>query len=155
MKSSSTPFCMVDITQHALKGQKLLAQGNTLGIMAISNAPCKGKSFKIHLIKMETPLRYVKLLPLQGARFATHKNPGRCPGLRASAPSGRVAYMSLLGVLLTWAFGPFGRAAYMGFWPFRACCLYELLGPFRACGIYLRNLLNHYLIRLAVVLHDV
>ena len=32
--------------QHALKGQKLLAQGNALGIMAISNAPCKGKSFK-------------------------------------------------------------------------------------------------------------
>ena len=76
--------------QHALKGQKLLAQGIALGIMAISNAPCKGKSFKIHRIKMETPLRYVKLLPLQGASFATHKNPGRCPGLRASAPSGRV-----------------------------------------------------------------
>ena len=106
MKSSSTPFCMVDITQHALKGQKLLAQGNTLGIMAISNAPCKGKSFKIHLIKMETPLRYVKLLPLQGARFATHKNPGRCPGLRASAPSGRAAYMG---------FWPSERAAYMSF----------------------------------------
>ena len=34
-------------------------------------------------------------------------------------------------------------------------CLYELLGPFRACGIYLRNLLNHDLIRLAVSLHDV
>ena len=32
--------------QHALKGQKLLAQGNALGIMAIGNAPCKGKSFK-------------------------------------------------------------------------------------------------------------
>ena len=31
---------------HALKGQKLLAQGIALGIMAISNAPCKGKSFK-------------------------------------------------------------------------------------------------------------
>ena len=31
--------------QHALKGQKLLAQGNALGIMAISKAPCKGKSF--------------------------------------------------------------------------------------------------------------
>ena len=62
---------------------------------------------------METPLRYVKLLPLQGALFATHKNPGRCPGLRASAPSGRVAYMSLLGVLLTWASAPSGRVAYM------------------------------------------
>ena len=32
---------------HALKGQKLLAQGIALGIMAISNAPCKGKSFVI------------------------------------------------------------------------------------------------------------
>ena len=30
--------------QHALKGQKLLAQGNALGMMAISKAPCKGKS---------------------------------------------------------------------------------------------------------------
>ena len=57
-------------TQYALKGQKLLAQGSALGIMSVSNAPCKGKSFKIHLIKMENPLRYVKLLPLQGDRFA-------------------------------------------------------------------------------------
>jgi len=32
---------------HALKGQKLLAQGSALGIMAISKAPCKGKSFII------------------------------------------------------------------------------------------------------------
>ena len=31
--------------QHALKGQKLLAQGIALGIMANSKAPCKGKSF--------------------------------------------------------------------------------------------------------------
>ena len=31
--------------QHALKGQKLLAQGNALGTMTIRKAPCKGKSF--------------------------------------------------------------------------------------------------------------
>ena len=31
--------------QHALKGQKLLAQGIALGIIVISKAPCKGKSF--------------------------------------------------------------------------------------------------------------
>ena len=31
--------------QHALKGQKLLAQGSALGIIAINKAPCKGKSF--------------------------------------------------------------------------------------------------------------
>ena len=47
------------------------SQGNALGIMSVSNAPCKGKSFKIHLIKMENPLRYVKLLPLQGDKFAS------------------------------------------------------------------------------------
>ena len=34
---------------HALKGQKLLAQGSALGIIAISKAPCKGKSFKFCL----------------------------------------------------------------------------------------------------------
>ena len=131
MNSSSTHSCIVDITQHALKGQKLLAQGNALGIMSVGNAPCKGKSFKIHLIKKENSLRYVKflpvvlkLLPLQGARLATHKKTRALP----------------------WA---------KSFCPFRACCLYELLGPFRACGIYLRNLLDHDLIRLAVVLHDV
>ena len=31
--------------QHALKGQKLLAQGIALGMMAISKTPCKGKTF--------------------------------------------------------------------------------------------------------------
>ena len=30
--------------KNGLKAQKLLAQGIALGIMAISNAPCKGKS---------------------------------------------------------------------------------------------------------------
>ncbi|MQN90386.1 hypothetical protein F7D59_11165 [Prevotella copri] len=44
--------------QHALKGQKLLAQGIALGIIAISKSPCN--------------------------------YPGRCPGLGASALSGRV-----------------------------------------------------------------
>ena len=49
--------------QHALKGQKLLAQGNALGIIAISKAPCKGKSFVNCLILL-------KLLPLQGDKLA-------------------------------------------------------------------------------------
>ena len=31
--------------KYGLKVQKLLAQGNALGIIAISKAPCKGKSF--------------------------------------------------------------------------------------------------------------
>ena len=103
--------CTIDITQHALKGQKLLAQGSALGIMAISNAPCKGKSFKIHRIKMENPLRYVKLLPvvlkllpLQGARFATHKKPRALPWAKSFCPF-RACCL----------YEPFGRAAYMGF----------------------------------------
>ena len=79
MNSPSTPSCTIDITQHTLKGQKL----------------CKLSGF-------------LKLLPLQGALFATHKNPGRCPGLGASALS--------------------GRAAYIGFLAFWVCCLYWLLG---------------------------
>ena len=32
---------------HALKGQKLLAQGIALGIHDASQSPCKGKSFII------------------------------------------------------------------------------------------------------------
>ena len=30
---------------HALKGQKLLAQGIALGMLAARMSPCKGKSF--------------------------------------------------------------------------------------------------------------
>ena len=33
------------VVQVRAEGQKLLAQGIALGIMAVSNAPCKGKSF--------------------------------------------------------------------------------------------------------------
>ena len=106
------------------EGAEALSPGHRPGYEVSQNAPCKGKSFKIHIIKMVNQLRYVKLLPLQGARFATHKKPRALP----------------------WA---------KSFCPFRACCLYELRGPFRACGIYLRNLLNHDLICLAASFHDV
>ena len=47
------------ISQHALKGQKLLAQGSALGNSCYSSAPCKGKSFK-------NIAAVWKLLPLQG-----------------------------------------------------------------------------------------
>ena len=82
----STPSSMVEITQHALKGQKLLAQGNALGIMTISNAPCKGKSFKIHLIKNINPLRYVKLLPLQGVLLTLKTKPRVLPWAKSFCP---------------------------------------------------------------------
>ena len=52
------------LVPHALKGQKLLAQGSALGIMAVSKTPCKGNS----LINC---LEFLKLLPLQGDRFAS------------------------------------------------------------------------------------
>ena len=74
--------------QHALKGQKLLAQGIALGIMAISKAPCKGKSFVNSLV--------LKAFALTGRQVCIHKHPGRCPGLRASAPSGRAACVLLV-----------------------------------------------------------
>ena len=69
--------------QHALKGQKLLAQGSALGIVTVSNAPCKGKSFINFRVSF-------KAFALTGRQVCEHDNPGRCPGLRASAPSGRV-----------------------------------------------------------------
>ena len=50
-------------TQHALKGQKLLAQGSALGIMAMGKAPCKGKSFKIHLTQLSQIGKFKKLKP--------------------------------------------------------------------------------------------
>ena len=59
--------------QHALKGQKLLAQGSALGIIAICKTPCKGKSFK-------TPGNNIKLLPLQGDRFASKTTQGAALG---------------------------------------------------------------------------
>ena len=68
--------------QHALKGQKLLAQGIALGMMAISKAPCKGKSFIY--------CQDFKAFALTGRQACVRNYPGRCPGLGASALSGRV-----------------------------------------------------------------
>ena len=50
--------------QHALKGQKLLAQGNALGIKALSKAPCKGKSFK-------TPGIFLSFCPYRATSLRT------------------------------------------------------------------------------------
>ena len=65
--------------QHALnqrspaegkgKGQKLLAHGIALGIMAISKAPCKGKSFV-----------YCQVFEIQGDRFAPINTQGDALG---------------------------------------------------------------------------
>ena len=58
--------------ENGLKAQKLLAQGNALGIMAVNKAPCKGKSFK-------TPGNN-KAFALTGRQTCVHDYPGRCPG---------------------------------------------------------------------------
>ena len=69
--------------KYGLKAQKLLAQGIALGIIAVSKAPCKGKSF------VNCPV--FKAFALTGRQVCVHNNtPGRCPGLGASALSGRV-----------------------------------------------------------------
>ena len=70
--------------QHALKGQKLLAQGIALGIVSVSKAPCKGKSFVIFAWGF-------KAFALTGRQVCVRNYPGRCPGLGASALSGRMA----------------------------------------------------------------
>ncbi|MQP20608.1 hypothetical protein F7D21_10990 [Prevotella copri DSM 18205] len=50
--------------KYGLKAQKLLAQGIALGIMAVSNAPCKGKSF-VNCLVLESfcPFRATNLRP--------------------------------------------------------------------------------------------
>ena len=48
--------------RHGLKAQKLLAQGNTLGISAISLAPCRGKSLLKRILRMKTREEYIALI---------------------------------------------------------------------------------------------
>ena len=62
-RSSSPWWPKSSWKQHALKGQKLLAQGIALGIMAMGKAPCKGKSFKIHLTQLSQIGKFKKLKP--------------------------------------------------------------------------------------------
>ena len=53
--------------------------------ISTTKSPCKGKSFK-----------YEKLLPLQGDFVKIQLYPGCCPGLGASALSGRASQMLVL-----------------------------------------------------------
>ena len=74
-------------------------------------------------------------LALTGRQVWEHDNPGRCPGLRASALSGRAACFHCPGL----------RAS----GPFRACCLYPLpwaksFWAFRPYINHLRNLSKQY-----------
>ena len=65
--------------EDGLKAQKLLAQGIALGnVCKKQSRPERAKALKL------------KAFALSGRQVYIHKYPGRCPGLGASALSGRV-----------------------------------------------------------------
>ena len=68
--------------QHALKGQKLLAQGIALGMMASVSRPVRAKALCF--------VWSFKAFALTGRQVCVRNYPGRCPGLGASALSGRM-----------------------------------------------------------------
>ena len=64
--------------KNGLKAQKLLAQGSTLGIIAFSaRRPVRATALYIAWS--------FKAFALTGRQDTAPNNPGRCPGLRASA----------------------------------------------------------------------
>ena len=63
----------VSIQQHALKGQKLLAQGNALGNHGRKFVALKGQ-------KLSSTRQFTKLLPLQGALLRCHYTQGDALG---------------------------------------------------------------------------
>ena len=65
--------------EDGLKAQKLLAQGSALGNVGKNEVALKGQKLSIS-----------KLLPFQGDFFVFVLKPRRCPGLGASALSGRI-----------------------------------------------------------------
>ena len=94
--------------QHALKGQKLLAQGSALVFLWVANlAPCKGKSFKTtgknftYRNEFSFLIRCIlKLLPLQGA-LPTDIIPRALPWAKSFCPFRACRVISILqeGVL--------------------------------------------------------
>ena len=79
--------------KYGLKAQKLLAQGIALGIIAVSKAPCKGKSF--------VNCQVFKAFALTGRLVCVRIYPGCYPGLGASALSGREG---VAGHFRSWSF---------------------------------------------------
>ena len=106
---------MVEITQHALKGQKLLAQGNALGINDIQLTPCKGKSFTYRRGFSIFIRCILELLPLQGASLNAFI-PRALPWARSFCP--------FRALLLIWAAWPFGR-----------CCPMQISQNFPSCTV--------------------
>ena len=81
--------------------------------------PVRAKALKL--------LAIYNAFALTGRQPCEHDNPGRCPGLRASAPSGRAAC-----VLLPWA---------VSFCPFRTCGAH--LWKLSSLQVQLESVLKH------------
>ena len=78
------------LAPHALKGQKLLAQGSALGIIAIGKSPCKGKSFMYCLDFLSfCPYRATDLRP---------KQPRALPWAKSFCPFRACCFYALLGL---------------------------------------------------------
>nr|WP_303120457.1 hypothetical protein [uncultured Prevotella sp.] len=99
---------MIDIIQHALKGQKL----------------CKLSGF-------------LKLLPLQGALFCDPQKPRALPWAKSFLPLWRAAYIGFLpsGRAAYMSFLPLWRAAYIGFLPLWRATYIGFLPLWRAAYI--------------------
>ena len=71
-------------------GQRPGYNGNQQGAL---NQRSPARSGKVKGKSLINCLEF-KAFALTGRRVCAHNNPGRCPGLRASAPSGRAAAMN-------------------------------------------------------------
>ena len=81
---SKLKFCKFYPTRP--EGAEALSPGQRPGLLRmIAYRPVRAKALKYRAI--------YKAFALTGRQVCEHDNPGRCPGLRASAPSGRAAYM--------------------------------------------------------------
>ena len=78
---------VLHVVQVRAEGPKAPSPGQRpVGIIAANKAPCKGKSFVM--------ASYLKAFALTGRLVCLHNYPRRCPGLGASALSGRVEFTS-------------------------------------------------------------
>ena len=109
--SQNFPTCTVEITQHALlygwnyparpERAEAPSPGQRPGFLLCVRVARPVRAKALHIAE-DFPIFIrciLKLLPLQGALLIA-LYPGRCPGLRASALSGRAA----VGFLVFWAF---------------------------------------------------
>ena len=122
------PTCTIEITQHALlygwnyparpERAEAPSPGQRPGFLLCARVARPVRAKALHIAE-DFPIFIrcvLKLLPLQGALLIA-LYPGRCPGLRASALSGRAAYMGF------WTISWRAAVGFLIFWS----CFCELL----------------------------